>query len=171
MRKKPMYPEFDGIGEGGTPAKMPCCQVFEPMVQSGHHLASLGFSAVVRTCTPKPGKAPVLKLLGQRISSNHEHGRGNSFSCYSPTFTYEITPSPLLRESNRYGRHRWLRRYSKYLTDHMYPILFHKFEVTILLHAVIQCMNQVRGSVRHVMQQFGMIPFQFHMVIGYVQGS
>jgi len=24
---------------------MPCCQVFEPMVQSGHHLASLGFSA------------------------------------------------------------------------------------------------------------------------------
>ena len=31
-------------GKGRTPTTMPCCQVFEPGVQSGHRLASLGFS-------------------------------------------------------------------------------------------------------------------------------
>ena len=31
-------------GKRRTPTTMPCCQVFEPGVQSGHRLASLGFS-------------------------------------------------------------------------------------------------------------------------------
>ena len=30
-----------------------------------------------RTCSPKPGVAPKCEVLGQSVSPNHEHGRGN----------------------------------------------------------------------------------------------
>jgi len=49
---------FNGNGEGRTPAKMPCCQVFEPMVQSGHRLASLGFSAQSEYAHRNQGRLP-----------------------------------------------------------------------------------------------------------------
>jgi len=30
-----------------------------------------------RTCSPKPGKDPVIKVLEQKTFANHKHGRGN----------------------------------------------------------------------------------------------
>jgi len=77
----------DGSGEERTPAIMPCCQVFEPRVQSGHRLASLGFSEYSEHAHRNQGRLPFSKLLGQRISSNHEHGRGNNTCCYLTAFT------------------------------------------------------------------------------------
>jgi len=46
MRKLPLKASCQSTdsGKGRTPATMPCCQIFEPGVQSGHRLASLGFS-------------------------------------------------------------------------------------------------------------------------------
>ena len=43
---------------GRTPTKMPCCQVFEPVVQSGHRLASLGFSAFSEHAHRNQGRLP-----------------------------------------------------------------------------------------------------------------
>ncbi len=39
------------------------------------------------------------------------------------------------------------------------------------LHAVIQGTNQFRRPLGNIMQQFRVIPFQFHMFIGDIQGS
>ena len=68
------------------PATMPCCQVFEPLIQSGYLLISLGFSVRAEHAHRKQGRLPSNKMLGQRISSNHEHGRGKTFhtDMYSP---------------------------------------------------------------------------------------
>jgi len=66
-KKAERMPSSSEKGEGNTPAKMPCCQVFEPMVQSGHRLASLGFSAFSEHAHRNQGRLPFSKLLGQRI--------------------------------------------------------------------------------------------------------
>ena len=57
---------------------MPCCQVFEPWAQSGHLIISSGFSVRAEHAHQNQGRLPFHKMLGQRISSNHEHGRGKT---------------------------------------------------------------------------------------------
>jgi len=44
--------------KGRTPAAMPCCQVFEPGVQSGHRLASSGFSVQAELAHRSQGRFP-----------------------------------------------------------------------------------------------------------------
>jgi len=43
---------------GKTPTTMPCWQVFEPGVQSGHRLASLGFSDQAEHAHRSQGRLP-----------------------------------------------------------------------------------------------------------------
>ena len=55
---------------------MPCCQVFEPFLKSGHLLVSLGFSVQAEHAHQNQRRFPLKWVLGQRTSSNHVHRRG-----------------------------------------------------------------------------------------------
>ncbi len=55
------------------PAKMPCWEAFEPLIQGGRLIISLGFSAQAEHAHQNQGRLPFNLVLGQRTSSNHKH--------------------------------------------------------------------------------------------------
>lgn len=59
-----------------TPTTVSCWYVFEPLVQSGYLIVSLGFSVQAEHAHQNQGRLPLNEVLGQRSSINHEHGRG-----------------------------------------------------------------------------------------------
>ena len=65
-----------------TPTIVPFCKAFEPNAEFGIPVISLGFSTI-RTCSPKSVKAPEYYMLGQRTTSNNEHGRGITHKPYT----------------------------------------------------------------------------------------
>lgn len=60
-----------------TPAIVPCCKAFEPNMLRWVPYSFFRLFCTGRTCSPKPEKAPMLMVLGQSTSFNHEHDRGN----------------------------------------------------------------------------------------------
>ena len=45
--------------------------------KGGGHIESLGFSVQAELAHRNQGQPPFYEVLGQRITFNHEHGRGN----------------------------------------------------------------------------------------------
>lgn len=58
---------------------VPCWQVFEPKIIGGHLVISLGFSVQAEHAHQNQGRLPLNKMLGQRTSSNHKHGRDHTW--------------------------------------------------------------------------------------------
>ena len=46
-------------------------------LKGGGHMESLGFSVRAELAHQNQGQPPFSEVLGQRITFNHEHGRGN----------------------------------------------------------------------------------------------
>ncbi len=59
-----------------NPLHVSCWQVFEPRAQRGRHMESLGFSVLAEPAHRNQGRLPCYEVLGQRVTFNHEHGRG-----------------------------------------------------------------------------------------------
>ena len=100
------------VTELGEPP--PNCRVGRSLIHK-HRWAPCGLFRLFctcRTCSPKPGPAPFLKVLGQSTSSNHEHGRGSTIlfdtSAVRHIIWHHQYSIRLRRRHYRQWAHHWL---------------------------------------------------------------
>ena len=137
---------------------MPCCQVFEPLVQSGHLLISLGFSERAEHAHRKQGRLPVNKMLGQRISSNHGHGRGKT--SYTGVFfpAKRVIPAVSGRPLSYFTDEGFQK--GNGLNHSSKPITIQVEDQSLpSLHDLIQSTNHTCGAFADFIQEFRVISF------------
>ena len=94
---------------------MPCWQIFEPRAQRGGHVESLGFSVRAEPAHRNQGQLPSNEVLGQRVSFNHEHGRGNRSSSRTSMPFAECRTSMGACNRGNFPGHETRHRPSKHL--------------------------------------------------------